>query len=62
MRLFSKKLKTTQDEKTFAEARELATHRLEQYIAERHIASAAKDLLGPAKKSANPLTRLRWWW
>ena len=52
----------TQDEKTLAEARELAAHRLEQYIADRRTSPPAKNTLGPVKKTVSAITRLRWWW
>jgi len=62
MKLFRKRLKKDQDEKTLAEARELAAQRLEQYIADRLTSPRTKDTLGPVKKSVNAITRLRWWW
>ena len=63
MKLFRKRIKkTTQDEKTLAEARELAANRLEQYMADRRTAPPTKDSLGPVKKSVSAITRLRWWW
>jgi len=62
MKLFRKRPKMTRDEKTLAEARELAAKRLEQYIADRQNSLPAKDTLGPVKKSVSAITRLRWWW
>ena len=49
------------DEMVLAQARELAAHRLEQYIADRRISPATTDALWSIKKSVNSLTRLRWW-
>lgn len=57
MKLFGKQLFKKQDEKDLAEARELAANRLALYNAERRDLPPAK----PLKKSASPLTRLRWW-
>ncbi len=57
MKLFGKKLFAKQDDKNLTEARELATARLKLYNAERQDLPPAQ----PLKKSASPLTRLRWW-
>jgi hypothetical protein len=57
MKIFRKKVSGKQDEKTLAEARELAALRLEQYFADRRTSPPEKSL----KKSVNPITRLRWW-
>ena len=62
MKLFHKRIKKAQDDKTLAEARELAAQRLEQYIADRQTSPPTKDTLGPVKKSVSAITRLRWWW
>jgi hypothetical protein len=56
MKLFWKKLKK-RDEKVLAEARDLASRKLEQYFADRrNLPLAEKDA---PKKSV--MTRLRWW-
>jgi len=55
MKLF-RKLTRKKDEKVLAEARRLATNRLEQYIVDRQ--AATKDVVRPLVKS---VTRLRWW-
>jgi len=56
MKLFRKKLKK-QDEKVLAEASDLASRKLQQYLADRRdLPPVARDA---AKKPA--LTRLRWW-
>jgi hypothetical protein len=56
MKLFGRKLRK-QDEKTLAEASDLAMRKLEQYFAERrNLPPVPRDA---PKKSA--LTRLRWW-
>jgi len=55
MKLF-RKLTSKKDEKVLAEARELATNRLKQYVVDRQ--TAMKDVLRPLIKS---VTRLGWW-
>ena len=55
MKLFRKRT-SKKDEKVLAEARELATNRLKQYVVDRQ--TATKDVLRPLIKS---VTRLRWW-
>jgi hypothetical protein len=57
MKIFGKKLFAKENEKDLAEARQLAAARLALYNADRRDMAPAK----PLKKSASPLTRLRWW-
>jgi len=57
MKIFGKKLFGKQNEKDLAEARELAAARLALYNSDRRNLPPLK----PLKKSASPLTRLRWW-
>jgi hypothetical protein len=56
MKLFWRKLKK-QDEKVLAEASDLATRKLEQYLADRK--DSPPTASETSKKSV--LTRLRWW-
>jgi hypothetical protein len=49
------------DEMVLAQARELAAHRLEQYIADRRTSPATTDGLRSIRKSTTSITRLPWW-